>query len=288
MPPPPNPDYFDKVNYVIDAWAQPCEAPWYIYVSTLKPAALAALITLLTFGWDDVLRGFARPRGLGRGRRTGKKRGKGRIGLRGIPEFGEMLGRQIPGSEGVKGIKWSDGLKTLWRIDTVVQGFLFAWLVADVTIDFGFTWTSLLYETRWCQESARGRFSYQKGTAEVVTADAWNEIAFTALDYKFPFPNWLVTFGVTGVKGATITFSIDWEPLVPGFPPATYSSRLIDKDTGEVLSETGPRLPDGAGNSTHVISAPVGRARRFGVEGFCANFGGLAAGGAILGMEDML
>ena len=288
MPTPPDLDYFDKVNFVIESWTQACEAPWYIYVSTLKPALLAAFITLLTFGWDDALRGYARPRGLGGRRRTGKRRGKGGRGLRGFPEFGELLGRQLPGSTAVKGINWSDGLKTLWRIDSVVQGALFAWLVVDVTIDFAFDWTSLLYQTRWCQESARGRFSWQKGPPEIVGSDIWNEIAFTDQDYQFPFPNWIVTFGNTGIKGASITFSIDWKPLVPGFPPASYSSRLIDKDTGEVFSETGPTLADSDGNATHIVSASVGRSRRFGVEGFCADFGGLASDGAILGMEDML
>ena len=105
MPVPPDPDYFDKVNFVTDAWTQACEAPWYIYVSTLKPALLAAFITLLTFGWDDVLRGYARPPDRHSRRRSGK-RGKGkRRGVRGIPEMGEAMGRHLPGSTAVKGIK---------------------------------------------------------------------------------------------------------------------------------------------------------------------------------------
>jgi len=263
MPTPPDPGYFDKVNYVIDAWAMPCEAPWYIYVSTLKPAALAAFITLLTFGWDDVLRGFARPKGLGRGRRTMKKRGKGKIGLRGFPEIGELLGRQLPGSEQVKGIKWSDGLKTLWRIDTVVQGFLFAWLVADVTNDFAFEWTSL-------------------------SPGIWNEIAYTSKDYEFPFPNWVVTFGNTGVLGATISFSIDWQPWNPAAPPSSYSSRLIDKTTGDVLAETGPTLADGNGAATHIISADVPRSHQFGVQGWAEGNWAYAQDGAIIGMAPLL
>ena len=92
MPVPPNPGMFDKVNYVIDAWSCPCEAPWYIYVETLKPALLTAFITLATFGWDDVARGYFRPRGLGR--RTSKRGGRGKGGggrSRGIPEFGDMI-----------------------------------------------------------------------------------------------------------------------------------------------------------------------------------------------------
>jgi len=249
---------------------------------------LEALITLLTFGWDDVLRGFARPRGLGARRRTGKKRKGGRPGVRGFPEIGEMLGRHIPGSDTVKGIRWSDGLKTLWRIDTVVQAALFAWLVADVTADFAFNWTSLLYETRWCKDSSRGRFSWQKGGRELVSPGIWNEINYSLEDYQFPFPNWIRNFGNTGVKGATISFSIDWQPWNPAAPPTSYSSRLIDKATGDVYSETGPTLADVDGKAVHVISADVPGNRQFGVEGFAEGNWAYAQDGAIIGIANLL
>ncbi len=288
MPTPPDPDYFDKVNFVTDSWVQACEAPWYIYIQTLKPAALAAFITLLTFGWDDVARGWARPPDRHARRRTGKKRGKGGRGLRRFPEFGEAVGRHLPGSTAVKGINWPGALRTLWRIDSVLQGIAFALLIAEITVDFGFEWTSLLYETRWCKDSARGRFSWQKGGRELVTPGVWNEIAYTSQDYQYPFPNWIVTFGNTGIKGATISFSIGWEPLIPGAPPTSYSSRLVDKITGQVFSETGPTLADSNGRAVHVISADVPKNRVFGVQGFAEGNWAYAQDGVVLGMEDML
>ena len=288
MPAPPGfYEEYDKVNFTIDAWTQACEAPWYIYVETLKPALLAAFITLITFGWDDVLRGWARPPDRHSRRRSGKGRKKGRRRLRGIPEFGEMTGRHLPGSEAVKGINWSATAKALWRIDTVAQMAAFGLLIAEVTIDFGFEWSTLLYDTRWCKDSARGRFSWQKGGRELVVPEVWNEIAYTSKDYQFPFPNWIVTFGNTGIKGATISFSIDWEPLIPGAPPTSYSSRLVDKITGQVFSETGPTLPDSDGRAVHVISADVPKNRVFGVQGFAAGNWAYANDGVVLGMEDI-
>jgi hypothetical protein len=289
MPKPPiDADYFDKVNYVIDAWTIACDAPWYIYVETLKPALLNAFITLITFGWDDVARGYARPPDPHSRRRSGKRgKGKGR-GLRGIPELGEMGGRNLPGSSAARGATWSTGLKALWRIDSVAQMALFWWLVADVTIDFAFEFTSLLYETRWCQDAQRGRFSWQKGPREIVVAGVWNEIAFTDKDYEYPFPNWVVTFGNIGVKGATISFSIDWEPWNPALKPTSYSARLIDVNTGHVWGETGPIEADSDGKATHIITADVGRLSQFGVEGWCEPFAAYAADGAIVGIEDML
>lgn len=286
MPKPPkNPESFDKVNYVIDAWSRPCDAPWYIYVETLKPALLEAFLTLIAFGWDDVLRGYARPRGLTR--RTGKSKGKRRgFSPRRFPEFGDMVGRHLPGSDAVKGIKWSNGLKTLWRIDGLLQAGLFWWLVADVTEDFAFNWTSVLYETRWCQASSKGRFSWRKGVVEPISPNVWNEIGFTDKDYEFPNPIWIITFGLTGPNGATIAFSLDLEPFFPASPPVSFESRLVDTDTGEVYSTTGTELVDPDGKGIGILSAGVPNGRRFRVEVFAAGNWGKARDGVIIGMED--
>ena len=279
--------FFDQVNYVIDAWARPCEAPWYIYVECLKPAALNAFITFITFGLSDVARGFARPKGLNK-RRSGKRKGKWNRRIPRFPELGNLLGSHLPGSDAARSANWSTGAKALWRIDGVAQHFLFWWLVADITNDFAFEFTSCLYETRWCEASAAGRFSWQKGLKELVSPDVWNEIAFTSKDYEFPFPNWVITFGNTGIKGATITFSIDWQPVFPASPPTSYTTRLVNITTGAVVSEIGPTLADSDGNATAIISADIPRGTQFKVEGFAAGNWAYAADGAIIGMEDLI
>ncbi|KKL13405.1 hypothetical protein LCGC14_2526070, partial [marine sediment metagenome] len=79
----------------------------------MKPALLAAFITLITFGWDDVLRGYFRPRGLYK-RRTGKRKGKFVRRIPRFPEIGNELGTHLPGASEVKGTKWSNLGKTLW------------------------------------------------------------------------------------------------------------------------------------------------------------------------------
>lgn len=285
MPKPPgDPDLFDKVNYVIDAWSRPCEAPWYIYVETLKPALLEAFITLIAFGWDDVVRGYLRPKGLGM-RRTSKRKGKGVRKLPRFPELGELIGENLPGSDAAKGTRWSDGLKTLWRIDAAIQGVLFAWLVADVTLDLAFNWTSVLYQTRWCEASSKGRFSWRKGTVELISPDVWNEIAYTSKDWEFPLPNWVITFGNIGANGAAIAFSLDLEAAFAGDPPTSFQTRLVDRTTSEVFAtnEATPLDPDGKGIA--VIQASVPRNRQFKVQVFAAGGWGRATDGAITGFE---
>ena len=73
MPRPPS--WLDQINTVVKFIDNPCDAPWAVYFETALAPAGRALLTLLTFGLDDVIRGFARPKGLRSGRhgRRGKR-----------------------------------------------------------------------------------------------------------------------------------------------------------------------------------------------------------------------
>ncbi len=286
MPKPPRDlDYFDKVNYVIDAWSRPCVAPWYIYVETLKPALLTAFITLITFGWDDVARGYFRPKGLG-SRRTGKRKGKFLRKVPRFPELGEMIGEKLPGSDSAKGVRWSTGLKTLWRIDTIIQQYLFWWLVADVTIDLAYNWTSVLYETYWCRYIDLGRFSYRLLALKPMPADSWWTASIPDMEYEEGPPWWTVTHGNTGPNGALIAYALRFEQW-PGQPAATtFQSRLVDRDTLEIFSESGELDADADGKATTVIQAHPGSDRKFKVQVRSAPGPAYYTDGFITGLEN--
>lgn len=240
MPKPPvNPGYFDKVNYVIDAWSQPCDAPWFIYVETMGPAALKAFITLLTFGWDDVVRGFWRPRGLN-SRRTRKRKGKWARRIPRFPEIGEEIGKRIPGADEVKGRKWGCGGRNLWRIDTAMQRGMFYWLVADVTIDFGFEWTSLLYATEWCKASSLGRFANHTDDMSPIGDDSWKVAGFGEVDYQIGWPKWFHNHGRTGANPATIAAALRVEERVPFGPPSEFRVIIWNLNKGEPVLDYDP------------------------------------------------
>ena len=244
MPVPPfREDTFDSVNYIIDSWSMPCEAPWYIYVQTLKPALLEAFIMLLSFGAGDVARGFARPGGLSP-RRSGKRKGKkGAFGKPKWPEIGNMLGSKLPGAQAVQGIQYGVLGKTLWRIDVAAQAGLFIWLIASITEDFAVNWTSLLYQTTWCRASSRGRFSKTGPGGGVFGGDRWQTAAFPDEDYNHPLPTFFATHGFTGAKGATIAAGVPITTV--NFPPGEFSAavRIQDITHGKTIAQTGPTDP---------------------------------------------
>lgn len=250
MPKPPiDPDSFDKVNFVIDAWTTGCDAPWYIYVETMKPALLNAFITLITFGWDDVLRGYLRPKGLYKRRTSKKKRGRGR-GIRRFPEVGNELGKHLPGSTNLRSANWSVLGKSLWRIDGVMEQVRFFWLVARITEDFAFEWTSLLYESYWCQPDPPGRFSYRTVGWFVIPNDIWKKPGFGTEDYEETPPTWLFSSGFTGDNPAQVTAALKIKKHPSFDPPTEFTVRVINQATGEVYGETGPAELDAAGEGS--------------------------------------
>ncbi len=257
MPVPPvDPSFFDKTNYVIDAWSRPCVAPWYIYVETMGPAALEAFITLLTFGWDDVLRGFWRPRGLGP-RRTGKRKGKWRRRIPRFPEIGEEIGKRLPGADMVKGRKWGCGGRTLWRIDTALQRGLFWWLVADVTNDFAFNWTSLLYETEWCKASDLGRFSVGSPGFDPIGDESWKVAGFTDRDYQEAPPNWFVISGRTGSRACTVAAALEVRTRPPFDPPTSFKVVIWNSDDDVPFQDHDPCVLETPGDGAACNTATV-------------------------------
>lgn len=147
MPKPPG--IIDKINYVIKYVENPCDAPWTIYFETIGPALGEAIIALLSFGMGDVFRGYFRPRNL-RSFRHGRKGKKGRFRGKGIPEIGNALGKKLPGATVASGLSFHQGVKNIWLIDLGLQRVLWWWLVADITVDFFYHWTSLINQSEFC------------------------------------------------------------------------------------------------------------------------------------------
>lgn len=263
MPTPPvDPGYFDKVNYVIEAWSKPCRAPWYIYVETMGPAALEAFITLVSFGWDDVARGYFRPKDIGLRRSSKGKPRKGRAFPK-IPELGEKIGGSLPGADQQKGKKWSEGGKFLWRVDGVIQRVLFWWLVADVTIDFAFNWTSVLYETKWCEDDLNS-FSYRSdGVGRVTPGDTWWNAVVTVQDYEVPLPSWDTLRGRSGPTGCQVAFAMNMTSKGGQPPLQGTQTRIVEDGTNKIFAEGKEHDVSGTGQGNVVIFGQVPPNTRF-------------------------
>jgi hypothetical protein len=286
MPTPPiDPDSFDKVNFVIDSWTTGCDAPWYVYIETMRPAALTAFIALLTFGWGDVIRGALRPGGLGR--RSSKRKGKWAKRIPAFPELGNTIGKHLPFAEQIEDFtKWGTPTRTLWRIDTAMQAALFLWLVADIAEDFVFNWTSLLYESYWCIPPRPGGFSYQNLPTPIKGPRVWWKEGFSTEDYENPMPAWGFQSGSTGAKGATIAATAVFTKISGGEPPTYCAVRIIGKDSGVIYGETVSDTPEADGSFRIPVTAAVSPNTRFEVRSYHDNTWAHVGAGVVMGVEN--
>jgi len=153
------PNYLEKkiteVQSVVKFFEDPCQAPWTVYLELAVAPAGHVVMELLSFGLDDIVRGFFRPKGLYRRQRTGRlarKLGK----YFEIPEIGEMIGAHLPFADIVKSRKISNGVRFMWIVDGVLQRVLFWWMVADLLTDFLYEWTSAINRTEFCHSRVQG------------------------------------------------------------------------------------------------------------------------------------
>ena len=177
MPRPPG--TFDKVNYVIDAWSNPCKAPWVVYVEALKPAALVALVSLVCFDIFDVARWIFRPAAANRSGRHGRK---GRKGQR--RTLVSRTRSKVPPWRALSRRHVTDGVKHLWVFDQFTQRLLWWWLVVDVATEFTYNFTTLVYKSEFCQMAAAPGNELREDDDDIrLGIQGWQAVGFEQLQY---------------------------------------------------------------------------------------------------------
>ena len=188
------PGFFDQVNYIKKFISNPCDAPWTVYIELFFPAFGKAILTLLAFGMDDVMRGYLRPKGV-RGpwhRRKGKK---GKARFRGIPEIGEAIGSRLPGAEEVRGRSVSQGVRYMWLVDGVLQRILWYWLLIDVVVEGLYQWTSMINKTEFCTAQFANGFAYSGDGGAVLPIQGWEAVVYNTKEWQRGSATWNISAG---------------------------------------------------------------------------------------------
>lgn len=231
MPRPPG--FFGQVNYVINAWSNPCDAPLAIYVETLGPAALRALISLVCFGIDDVIRWIFRPAGIGRRVRRTRR---GKAGQR--RSLVSRARSRVPVWTALHRRHVTNGVKNLWIIDTVGQRILFWWMVIDVAAEFAYNWTTLIYKSEQCQMAlAPGAELREVDTDIRLGILGWDAMAYPDLSYTKGDIVSVATGAVLGPGEWTVVIGCDWENFMDVDVQAQIRIRS-GLPPGEVLAQS--------------------------------------------------
>ncbi len=271
MATPPPPGFFKKVNYVVDFVLDPCHAPIIVYIELAAVPFGDLVLAWLTFGWDDVVRGYLRPTRALRGGRS-FRRGKRPKGWRRLPGYlkkipgigddvGNWLGKKIPGNKELAGRTISQGEKFVWIIDGLIQRLLLYWLIADITSDFFYEWATLIDATEFCEQRTNGSF-YNDGLGVAISPHTgWGSTGA-------PIEHWEdgpITFGFT----AGFAFARKWTIISAytaenkGPNPITWEQRLVVNYLGgQKIYLSGPVVIPVDGQASTVVvgvlQGPVG------------------------------
>jgi len=240
------PGYIDKVNTVVKFVENPCNAPWTVYFESALISAGRQILVLLSFGLDDIIRGYFRPKGIYQARRSpfGRRgKGKHRKGVI-IPEIGEMIGKRLPGAEEARGRTVTQGVKTMWLIDGVLQRALWYWLVVDVTIDFFYTWATLVQKSTFCQAENQGKALRTGSSSPMLGLAGWQGVlAPTAVYAEGPV--------VTAIGSFFFSAGI-WEVTVA----ATFQNPSDVTMMVELALSRNPVDPEGGATSGRISVGP--------------------------------
>ena len=176
---------FQRTNYIIDLWEDPCGAPPLVYLETLWPHALSLFVTVTTQGTleyedgqvallptifsqfsgnaDEYIEEIFKPEGyegIRKGKRQSKRKGKrayrtGRIarGAQTILNPGDAVARRTAGVRQFQNLIDTPNTRALYALYQIADLGTWWWFLANEVAEETFDWTTTLYETKWCQAS---------------------------------------------------------------------------------------------------------------------------------------
>lgn len=157
-----HPSSNEKVQFIWDFWADPCDAPFSVYLKCLWPVWLKLVITWYAFDPLQFFTGFVSPfggkktkrgspHGQGKqgkgGKRTWKKAWKGWTGF----DPSDWLGRKAQQPFGLNGRPVPAGVGTLWNVYGLQQrvvNYLFIYSLIEEGL---YEWSLALAATEYCQ-----------------------------------------------------------------------------------------------------------------------------------------
>ncbi len=229
------PSWIKKVNFITKFISNPCHASWYLYFETALTPTGHLVVALLSFGMDDVIRGYFRPKNL-RTMRHGRKGKRGKKRRFEIPEIGEEIGKHLPGAERARGRSVSQGVKNFWIIDGVLQRLLFWWMVIDVTTDFFFEWMSAIQKEAHCSAQNAAGFAAEGGEQIILGIVGWDFLLAGIEHYEQNGAQWDLSGG--SVPEGDYTFVVAGKVRAsPNAPAPTFTARIIiDGPDGGIYS----------------------------------------------------
>lgn len=108
------PNWLQKVNFITNYLLSDCSADGLLYVEAARPTAYKTLLVFLAIDLQDLVKEFARPKGL-RSKRHGRKGRRGGRKLKGLPDASEFTAKRVPGQADFAQRKYGTATRVIYE-----------------------------------------------------------------------------------------------------------------------------------------------------------------------------
>lgn len=184
-----------RIQFIIDALIDPCDAPITVYFKLFWPAFRRLVLQWYITDLKQVFTSWLRPALFaveGRSKRHwggGKKNKRGwfwrRIGTVVSFDLGEFIGKHLWGGEEIRSRALPPGAGYLWILEGIIQRLLFYMMVLDLLTEFLYAWGSSVMATAYCQARDDAVFTGKCGPYPLLGIFGWDaQGAYTPLKMR--------------------------------------------------------------------------------------------------------
>lgn len=148
-------------NNVVRWWSDPCDAPVTVYMESFFQAIFPVIVEYYSFDAKSMITAFFRPARHIQQYRSGKKGKRGPKSNRPPPsgllrkladfDLGNEIGKRLPGARDIRARHVNFLTGQLWILEGFIERVLYWMMIVDLVKQFIYSWTSMLYQTEYCQ-----------------------------------------------------------------------------------------------------------------------------------------
>lgn len=170
-----------ELNYIVNYFFNGCRTPWDVVIETAQEPAGEIALSLLMFGWEDIVKSFWRPKGLRQYRHGRKKRKKGKGG--GLPQINDIIAEGLDPHNDVFGPLHNDNLKIWWELENTIERVSYTIMIWDLIETFAFKTIIGILDLKATQCEIPGRISLQNRNYETFNTGQLYDIPLPTVKY---------------------------------------------------------------------------------------------------------
>ena len=173
-----------ELNYIFSYFYNGCRTDRDVVIQLAQEPAGKVALSLLSFGWEDIVKSFWRPKGLRQHRHGRKRKKKGRGG--GLPQINDILAEALDPKNDLFEPLHDDGLRIWWELENTIERVSYTIMLWDLIETFAFEVILGILDTQATKCEIPGRASIMGRNIETFNTGQLYDIECPVVKYAEP------------------------------------------------------------------------------------------------------